>query len=502
MPRQTKLLQNTFDMGIRRDTPRNAAPAGSLYACTDYLPNISGFPLRNRGGWTDLSASFGDINGGTSTQIMEMIHAPFESGAKLLVVGSDGKMFPVDTTTGNPGVTAYNLTGVPWGDPCFFLNYAIFPSDGSGVAGHHATKFDGSAITFLNPGGTGYPITKHYWPYKSRLLAANNYLNPNRWWLSNPNDVTTWDLTNNYFDTQQEILAVGAVRNAALLFHAETVTRVRGTTPGALGDIEQDNNYFNVGIAGWNGPASISYWKDNIIWADAQGVYMSDGAAFVNLVERGGIRALWNYDLSRQAAINVATGILRDYLFVTIWNASNLTQVATYVCYLPARSWVQATNFPFFCFAEESSRDGTSLWAGRGDRPRVSTIDSVLLPGKTDGDGTSILPSLETNFFRQNFGDVWMDRIWAGYSLRATSGTPHLDVTATKVVGSNQLTQDLGDLALTSTSATAGEGYARKRLPFKGRGEGVALKIAASAAADEIGLYSLEAEFNPMAKYR
>lgn len=134
--------------------------------------------------------------------------------------------------------------------------------------------------------------------------------------------------------------------------------------------------------------------------------------------------------------------------------------------------------------------------------PKVGTIDTVLSPGTTDGNATTVIPSVETNFFRQNFGNVWMDRIWAGYSLRAPSGTPHLDVTATRTVGSNQLTQDLGDLPITSTSSTAAEGYLRKRLAFKGRGEGVALKISASAAAQEIDLYSLEAEYNPMPKYR
>ena len=48
-----------------------------------------------------------------------------------------------------------------------------------------------------------------------------------------------------------------------------------------------------IGLGGCNEPHTICHWTDNVVFADARGVYLTDGTQIKDITKEGGIRREW-----------------------------------------------------------------------------------------------------------------------------------------------------------------------------------------------------------------
>ena len=492
--RPFQLLTDVFDAGIKADADRVHRPRGSLVASLDMLPHLGGGdPFRTRSGWANLGATHG-----TGTAVYDLVHAPFSTGEKLVEIQSDKKVYLVDPTTGSASASLGTLTSDSPSRPVFWNDRAIIPAS----SGNHMYTVSNAGVLAAMAGD---PQAAHALGYKGRLLAAQASGNLNRVYVSDQNAIT-WDLTNNTYVTQSKIIGMGLTKAGAMLFHDDAVTRLRGTTPGALGDIELDQRYLTVGL-GQQAQYSICYWRDNLIWVNGQGAYMSDGATFVDLTSQGGIKSLWQYNLADGSNFFALGDVYDDWLVMTICDFVTVPHTyETWICYLPDRSWFKATNMRFFAYAARKGGSGKGLYAARADTNRLAEVGVVFERvdngTTTDGDGTAILGSCTLQFQKLGKGNQQLGRVWVGYVLRDTGSTSVTVGLRPESAGASGGATTIGTLARTSTSgSSAATDYDRVPVRAGMRGQGAEITFTQTAAAAQFTLYSVEIEYDQLEAY-
>ena len=104
-----------------------------------------------------------------------------------------------------------------------------------------------------------------------------------------------------------------------LVFHPAMIERIRGTLPP---ETNVDTDMFVETLTDQVGcihPHTIVPWRENIIFADERGVFMTDGSTVRNLTELGGMGDFWRQAYGHRIAgnISVCCGTFLDYLIVT-----------------------------------------------------------------------------------------------------------------------------------------------------------------------------------------
>jgi hypothetical protein len=126
-------------------------------------------------------------------------------------------------------------------------------------------------------------------------LLANTTAQPQRLYFSDPGDPETWDTTNSFWDFTTPINGLATTRSFILAFHDGTMSRLRGTTPPPGSDFYNDDPIFNVGCTD---ARSIAVDGDRIVWANGEGIWVTDGSAKpANLAELCGRLSFWQETL-------------------------------------------------------------------------------------------------------------------------------------------------------------------------------------------------------------
>lgn len=486
---------------MSQDAPRDQLPGGAVWNLIDFIPHKLGAPLRKRGGWSYASTALG-----ASTFVDGLVYAPFASGEKNLAVGQDGNCYTF-TVGANASLGAafavkqnpvYHRSGAPT------LGTVIIPA-ASGTVG--PKSYDG--VTYGNLGGTP-PTAIYAGVWNDRTILANSAAIPNRAWFGPAgNSAGTWDTTNAWQDATLPITGVGVLKTAIMLFHLRSTERLRGTTPPSsttIGDMQMDNAF----AVGCIDARSIVNYNDTLIWADARGVYQTDGAALKDLTwnQDQGIRGYWRSILaSYTASYSVAGGVYDDTYIVSVMNGTTFVDCLAFD--LARGFWYRLANFPARAFARTGSTFEETFMA-LGNAGRVASLSSILSPAagtKNDADGTAVAPVLETGLFRgyshirrrwvMSYGLQQWKQLYFNYDMRdAASDNPVLTVsyaTDPNATSYTALTRTLTE-TLKATRAKRDAGASSGGF----RSTGLMLKIVQTGASSDTRLSTLEAEYSPL----
>jgi hypothetical protein len=460
-----KLLQSDYSRGSISDLARHLIPRSSVWRMTDYLPNYGGAPLAKRGGWTDASPALG-----SQTAVAAVAFAPFSGGSQLVAITPDGHLWKVDSSS---SATDKGAAAIPIQRPVFFNNQLLIP-------GATPMKYDGSAAPSAlggTPPGGVYGFT-----YKGRFYLAGSAANPNRVWPSDILNAALWNTTTGYMDMTNPIRGAAPLRNAILVWSDGMTERIRGDTPPPGGDMVREP-IFEEGCVD---ARSIVVHGDKAIWANSNGVHISDGAAVANLIQLGGQQQLWsNLFASYSSSWTVAGGTLRGDYIIVIMNGTTVLLAA--MCDVDNKSWRFLNNIPAAMFAEAYGAR-PELYFAQGARGRVGAFSPIYLPtssNKADGDGTNVQPVIETQYFRGSPGSRRWKDIYLGNDITTVDGA-YLQVSYINHPESTSYV-DLPD-----TIAAAGQ-YQRSKVPLRLANDGFALKIQQVGPSAQTLLYDIEA---------
>jgi hypothetical protein len=412
---QTVVLQDSFDRGMVRDIPRNELPKDALYNVVNMFPDI-GAPLRRRGPWSyaspDLSAT------SACDVIVGGMYAPFEASAKNMAAGynalSGNKLF---TFTGGTATLLGTLTvgGDVKPQFAFHRDLAII-TDATA-----ARSYDGT--TFGNLAGSP-PVALFADVYKDFSLLARTTANPERLFFSAAGNPESWTTGSRYWDATFPLTAIKTTRNAILLFSAGRTERLRGNTPPPGGDMVLEP-LFDVGCLG---PRSVTTWGENVVWANVDGIFITNGSALDDVTASCGMKSFWTGLAASKG--HAALGTYGDYLIVTLSNSnmpstSLSTETLSAAISLRRRTWWPLSNINAWAFWKKTAT-AEELYSGTFTDPYVGALSTIFEPtssGYKDADATdSIDWTVETAYYKGRPGLKTWKRAYLEYDLRNGSG--------------------------------------------------------------------------------
>jgi hypothetical protein len=482
-------LASVFSAGMKRDFDRAQMPGGSAWNLVDYIPDELGAPLRGRGAWPYIGGAMTSV-----TAVKAMVYAPFSGGAKTLGVGQNGELWEVSA------VTDIGAVNVPAQNPFFYRDKVIVTNnDGTTTV----KKYPGSGSPAAL-GGTP-PTAKYGGVFKDHAFLANTSTHTSYVYFSDAGDPETWDTTNGFIPTSSEITAVAALKSLILVMHKDSIERLRGTTPPPGTDMILEG-FMDVGCLD---AFSVATWNDQVVFASAEGVYITDGASWVNLTDVGGMRTYWQSMMqSYSGTYKLSGGVYQGHYILSVTDSTSF--VDCLVCDLRRRAWWRFSNFPGSSFASTVAGQ-EELYMGLASAGRVAKVSPCWnLPAspvtQSDASGTGPRTVLETAYFRgwTRLHRRWIPslglQIWkwlfVNYDIRDGGSTPTLTVSYTKSPQPGaSYTAITGNLAAT-TAYLPPTGRVKRALSF--RGQGIAVKVAQNNAAADNYLYALEADYQPV----
>lgn len=499
--------------GMTRDFGVDSLPNGYLWDLVDALPNRKGARVEQRGNWsffpqTPVVSYGGVIYGGS--------HVRFSKGTKLYLDANSriwecvlASGAQIDLAAGHPTMIQ---NGVLLRDRLYFF-------DGAGAAKPIAVTFDGtnSAVSPLT--AASCPQAKVGIAYKERLVVGGVPTNPGVVYFSpletegtapNVGPLGTWDAAS-FIGTTQEVTGLAGMSSQILVFHPGMIEKIRGseidTTAGGDGDMYVETLTDQIGCTM---PQTIVPWRENIIFADEHGVFLTDGATVKNLVELGGMGDFWRAIFSsRTAGTQVCCGTFLDYLLVTVTVPTSVepTGAFTLVCDLNERTWMRFTNVPVTCYIPSTGETEES-YCGHAVAYRLLKASTMFqdalpipvpAPDYVDGDGRPVLMSMTTGFKRlakeegmQRLRGLFVSYHNASDQRAAEPNAIKIEYTTSppRVEG---YTVDAGSW-VQAGFLPDGNLYQRKKLPIGKRGYGVMVRLSAARATRTTRFFSIGVE--------
>jgi hypothetical protein len=283
---KTILLQDDFSGGMKPDVPITQLPANAVRNMTDLVPWSGEALLSARNAWDRTGATM------STTYAGALAFAPFSGGGQLVGIADTGSVFQVPHT-GTAANTARGTAQVPIQPPVFYRNVLYIPSNnGTSTVKSYGGSSNAAAASGSPPAGMLATV------FKDHLVLARDNTTRQRIWFSNGGDAASWDtaVDGQWLDASFPVSGLAVVRNMILVFAEEGVERIRGDIiPGVAGS---DMVREPLPIPGCADPASIAVADDVCYYANATGIYMTDGIGSVDLTAQGGIKNWWNDKLS------------------------------------------------------------------------------------------------------------------------------------------------------------------------------------------------------------
>ena len=445
-------------------------------------------------------------------------HAAFTKGQKLLVwAGSTLYEHPLAT----PGAAVSRGTLFSTGQQNgIMLRDRVYFADASGLAVPKAVTFDGTNLAITSLPATA-PKAKLVEVFKDRLIAAGDPANPQNVYFSNleskgsgANEDTApfgpmrdWDVKS-LIGTSRDVSALGPMAAQILVFHSKSIERIRGGIPPETNvDSDMSTDMFSDQM-GCTDPASVCNWQENVLFANARGVHLTDGATIRSLTDQGSIGDFWRWVYSRKrTGTQVVCGVFLDFLIVTILTdyvpvGGSGQEAFTFICDLNERTWFRFSNFRTTCYIE-SELGGEEMWAGVSPENRLYRVGPTFygnqdipeglarttLVDAIDADGKPVLPFIDLGWKRLGPEGVKRVRhIYVSHQTRMASGSGDVfDV---------QYNTDIGTELLFPAMISAGmlptvTHYTRHRLKMGKRGYGVRLIVKQTAPTAVTRLYDV-----------
>ena len=381
--------------GIYQDKGRDSVPSGFVWNLLDYVPDLSGAPLRGRGAWTARSTALASPSNA-------LIYATYEAGDKLMAVTTAGQLYEI-SISGAAAATAAPAVVPTLQNPFMHRDRVIIPAADGVTAARFVTFTTGWAVA----AAPASALTGRYGvAWKDYVALGNSSVEPQRVSFSGAGDPTlAWETDFSLVDTSYPITGMAAQRTQILCFHNGSVERIRGTKPPAsgatnpVGDLILDLLFDRAGCFD---ARSIAHWNDNVIFADARGIHVTDGAIVRNMAAQGGVLRLWR--TAMDGATSVAGVVYGDYYICTVRSAA---PPETFVCYIPGRQFHRFTNIDSAAYAYATA-DKERIFGTDSASSIVTEVTAAFEPNTTvlqiDADGTPVLPVLETAYWKNKMG--------------------------------------------------------------------------------------------------
>ncbi len=497
---QPTLLQDDFSGGMKPDFASDQIPKNAVRNIKDFLPGISEAPLSTRGTWNRTGATMG------TTYAVGVGVAPFANGFQVVGISDTGGLYSV-SPTGFGSNTSRGTVPTAIQAPVFYRNVLYIPSDGIADVSQYGGIANATAATGSPPKGQLCCV------YKDHLVLANNGAERNRIWFSNAGDATSWDtaIDGQWLDASYPVNGLAVVRNMILVFSEQGVERVRGDIiPGVAGS---DMVREPLPIPGCADPTSIAVDQDLCVYANAAGIFMTDGLTSVDLTEQCGIKLWYGEKMFGYDSGWVINGGIFEgkYVFSAANFYDNSTRFAG-VIDIKKRSFFEVSNLPSMMFASSplglAQTYPGALWMAERDAPWVVRASDMFRRQSDAGDRFSIgqdiddnnvalSPRLRTKFFRAASGRKRFKRLYFTYSMNLTSATSiGVRVYPDAALDSDQ---DYAIGTLTGGTATAFVTEARKKLSVSKAQEGLSVDIDGTTVAPGLVLQlrKIEAEVLP-----
>lgn len=469
-------------VGMQQDAGRDEVPSGYVWSLLDFVPHV-GAALRSRGAWQYASPVAGN-------EIVSMAWAPYLAGSKLIGAAATGDIYDVSVGA----VTSVGTMGVPQKqNPIFWRDKLYLPAYNSQA---RALSFTGTFSNAVLP--VSSLAGRHATVFRERLVLGRSVADPERVAFSKPGDPTAaWDAIS-FVDTNDAVEGLWAMRNQILVFHANYVEQIRGTTPpdstltDPLGDMQ-------LGVmwdrAGCFDARSINGWQGNVIFADQRGVHITDGGLVRNMIIQGGLERLWRETFEPGFVVDLPGAVFGDYYLITPRVSSGITY--TWVCHIPTRRWWRWKNIDAKVLVTGSVAP-ERLYGTQSSVKRVTDLTYTFYPStvaeQVDANGVDVLPEVETGWLRMSkraglrrVYDMFLHYLAyrqsdPGTNLVEVSMTTTIEDTSYEVVGGYRQTTE----------------SKRRKLLVARQVEGLALKIRALQAMTDFRIHgvgmSVEAE--------
>lgn len=396
-------------LGFVSDMPRHELPPGVCWDLVNFLPQQDG-AIRKRYGFASLGTQdFATIHGGATATGAFVGYCPFSTVAhEVLALNGQGYAFSFQ----EPGLTGSYLTQLPTqykSRPVWHHDQMVLTA-----GGQQAYFYTGRVGGFVV--GVGTPQAKYATLWGDYTVMANDGAsNLTRIWFSAPGNPRSYDLTNSWIDVPGVVKGIEGIRGAILVWTDHALWRITGTTPpsqGVIGDLDL-KHLFDIGLVD---ERSIDTYGGWIIWANAEGVWMTDGAsAPKSLTVQGGINNYWRsimkgYTLSSTDYI-VAGGVFKGYYMVGVTSINDGVKVML-ACDLGSGRWfrLDAPYLPAMTSHAVSGHEDL-YWVSSLNNRVLSMASAWDKPSHLEYDGvSSIAASIETPMFRgfQRYHRRWI----------------------------------------------------------------------------------------------
>lgn len=468
---------------MAQDFPRDNMPKGKAWNLIDYISQQLGSGLTERGGWAYASASLTAVDG-SATYVKAGVFAPFTAGGQLLIIDDQAKLIKMVAGT-NTAIAGTCV--VPLQNPFFHASsgLVVIPSPDGSTA---AQKYDGTTRAAL---GASAPPAPYGTVWVNYTWLGGTVAQPQRAYASALGDPTTYVQTgvdSSYWDFSFPIKGMAALPNVLLVYGDSVTARLRGTTPPPGTDIQSDDPVFNIGCSDARSIATNGAYA---VWANDQGVWITNGTAFPeNLAKTCGILRYWVNTMSaRTSSWTIAGEWFGDIYVCSVMNGS--TFVDAFMFDTKMRQVNRLSNVQSMAFAKAGAA-GQELYAGSRVTPRIMKLSTMWTPSamyKADGDGTAVTGVWETPFYdTQKVGsERWIDA-YLDYDLRdAASDNPTYTV--------SYCTSPETGAAYTALSPTYTETLMReaKRRPIRRKSRGMGFKVTRTNASALARIYGIGA---------
>jgi hypothetical protein len=420
--------------------------------------------------------------------------APFAAGPQLVAINSAGAVKQVDLSSGV--VTARGTAQVSFQQPVFYRERVYIPSDNGTTSVKYYDGTNNAAAVSGSP-----PAGMMACAWKDHLVLARNAANPNRMWFSNGGDPTAWDTAadGQWLDLTVVPNGLAVLRGMILSFSETGVERVRGDIiPGVAGSDLVKEPMLSVGCPD---PAAIAATDDYVIFANSDGVFLTDGIGLVNLTEQCGILSYYT-DSTFGQINNFTGGIWRGHYILSVY--SGTTFINAFVFDIAKRRAWRLTNVLAAMMATAPTNvlgnASGELFFAELDSPFISRLSYMWIhapSGAADGNLVYAAPAVRTGHFRGTQGRKRWRRLYITYTHEVTTGTVGWNfdatLTASTTTGTLPETTD-GDSPTPRHPITITAGK---------QSDGISVYLAEGGnAARDFRVFSIEAETRPIEQSR
>lgn len=448
---QTEIKQDSvqteadFSAGIVRDISRASIPDGGLYDAADYMLEQPGRAYK-RGGWVRHSAALPAPPSAVAT-----IHIPTR------VVATSGPNLYDVTSENAPQATLVGPLTPPRENPANWIGNLIFCDPGIARRPKRVHPVGALGTITIDDVHATAPFAAYSAVYASRVLLArgdtatgsdySDAPHKDRIWFSDlANPFTTWDTTNAYVDTSYEITGMAAIESKLLVFSPRFTERIIGGQPPGYGNENENMELQPVGGVGCLDARSICVFENQVIFGSQDGVFITNGVGFDNLMEksdRSGILSFWRSLFMEHEVRSVVGGMLmRNYYMLSSRIVTETDERRTdFICYLPTRTWWRTTNTWSNMMSSGATEQETfetySALAHDNYVVRLAPILSPTWANRKDGNDVPVEPMLETRMFGQGPGlkAYGFGRITRDLQVSASVQAQHWQASHAYVVG-------------------------------------------------------------------